>query len=237
MIRLTGLAGIQRTRNSSTPPSVLIPALRMLREVRELTQKERDVLDTVLSELELVPTPFIAPDMNKDGVVDAKDQEIKNRRLQSIQEMDNPNSHIDDMDDDTDDHEGEMAKADLLSIHKKAGELYNMIGEEENLEGWIQAKITKAAEYINAVHNNLQYEKTKPSSIGNGNGSPADTEISRMDESLETLEEKAPKGWEATVLKMKKKKEIDNPWALAHWMKSKGYHPKATSKKPSRSKL
>lgn len=38
------------------------------------------------------------------------------------------------------------------------------------------------------------------------------------------VEEAAPKGWEGTVKAMKKHKgEIDNPWALAHWMKGKGY--------------
>ena len=35
--------------------------------------------------------------------------------------------------------------------------------------------------------------------------------------------EAAPKGWEGTVKAMKKHKEIDNPWALAHHMKNKGY--------------
>lgn len=38
------------------------------------------------------------------------------------------------------------------------------------------------------------------------------------------LGEVAPKGWEGTVKAMKKHgDEIDNPWALAHWMKGKGY--------------
>ena len=37
------------------------------------------------------------------------------------------------------------------------------------------------------------------------------------------LSEKAPKGWEGTVKAMKKHPEIDNPWALAHSMKNKGY--------------
>lgn len=36
----------------------------------------------------------------------------------------------------------------------------------------------------------------------------------------------APKGWEPTVKKMKKHPgEVDNPWALANWMKNKGYTP------------
>lgn len=36
--------------------------------------------------------------------------------------------------------------------------------------------------------------------------------------------EVAPKGWEGTVKAMKKHEdEIDNPWALAWWMKNQGY--------------
>lgn len=36
------------------------------------------------------------------------------------------------------------------------------------------------------------------------------------------LAEKAPKGWEGTVKAMKKHKDIDNPYALANYMKNKG---------------
>lgn len=34
-----------------------------------------------------------------------------------------------------------------------------------------------------------------------------------------------PEGWEDTVKKMKKNKDISNPWALSWWMKDKGYKP------------
>lgn len=37
------------------------------------------------------------------------------------------------------------------------------------------------------------------------------------------LDEVAPKGWKKTVERMKKHKEVDNPFALAYWMKKKGY--------------
>ena len=37
------------------------------------------------------------------------------------------------------------------------------------------------------------------------------------------MTEVAPEGWEGTVKAMKKEKDIDNPYALAHWMKNKGY--------------
>jgi hypothetical protein len=35
----------------------------------------------------------------------------------------------------------------------------------------------------------------------------------------------APEGWQGTVEHMKSHSEIDNPFALAHWMANQGYHP------------
>ena len=35
----------------------------------------------------------------------------------------------------------------------------------------------------------------------------------------------APAGWEDTVIAMKEHPEIDNPWALAHWMDDEGFSP------------
>jgi hypothetical protein len=53
-----------------------------------------------------------------------------------------------------------------------------------------------------------------------------------------TCDEAAPKGWEGTIKAMKKDKKkgktkIDNPWALAHYMKNKGFksHRTKTGKK------
>ncbi len=76
--------------------------------------------------------------------------------------------------DTNDDGEGYMAKAQLMSLNKQSGELYNMLGDNEELEAWIQSKITKASDYINAAYNYMQYEKNKANTIGNGEGTPAD---------------------------------------------------------------
>ena len=65
------------------------------------------------------------------------------------------------------DHEVEMAKTQLYFAAKAAIELHGVmkhITEEEGLEGWVQAKITKASDYLQAVHNYLLYqEKTENS--------------------------------------------------------------------------
>lgn len=153
-------------------------------------------------------------DVDNDGDVDKSDKYLKNRRNKISKELneDNPDNP-----EAVDDHEGHMAKADLMAINKHSKEIYNMLGDNEELEGWVQAKITKAAEYMNAVYNNMNYEKTKPGSLGDGEGVPADAM------GAEEMNEVAPEGWEGTVKSMKKHKEIDNPWALAYYMKSKGY--------------
>lgn len=288
----------------------LAQTLRGLKKEQTLTEEQLAKVDELLETLD--PVGQEDDDVNNDGKVDKTDKYLKNRRKKIGQAiamhedvaggMDDDSMGDDSAMDDTeqdqsqpvvDDHEGSMAKADLLSIHKKAGELYNMIAEDEELEGWVQAKITKAAEYITAVHNNMEYEKSKPATIGNGEMSPADNPMNEeaeqveelnkstlanyvkksatdlkdrskdkgeddfkhhptawskkndkkiekrekgiktaaeklaKDKTNEQLNEVAPEGWEATVKKMKKKKEIDNPWALAYWMKSKGYHPHA----------
>ena len=205
----------------------LAMTLRKLKEENTLTEEQIAKIDELLETLD--PVGKEDADINNDGKVDSTDSYLKNRREKIGQAMkmnEDVAGGMEDMEQDQkiDDHEGSMAKSDLLSIHKKSGELYNMIGEDEELEGWVQAKITKAAEYITSVHNNMEYEKTKPATIGNGEMSPADSSGAMMEAAIT---EKAPEGWEATVKKMKKHKEIDNPWALAHWMKSKGYQPQA----------
>jgi hypothetical protein len=56
------------------------------------------------------------------------------------------------------DHEGAMAKADLLKLASYASKLGQTIQDDDQLESWVQAKITKAADYIASVYHYLEYE-------------------------------------------------------------------------------
>lgn len=58
-----------------------------------------------------------------------------------------------------DDHEVEMAITDLKSIAHRAAQLADHLqkGGHKELEGWIQAKITKSADYIGAVYDNYMF--------------------------------------------------------------------------------
>ena len=51
------------------------------------------------------------------------------------------------------DYEGEMSRSELKSMIANAQELLKMVGEDEEIEAWVQSKITKAADYISSVRN------------------------------------------------------------------------------------
>lgn len=56
------------------------------------------------------------------------------------------------------DREGDMARADLYKLASYAHKLYDKINPEDQLEAWVQAKITKAADYMASVYHYLEYE-------------------------------------------------------------------------------
>jgi len=56
------------------------------------------------------------------------------------------------------DHEGAMAKADLYKLANYSLKLFKKIQDQDQLEAWVQAKITKAADYIASVYHYLEYE-------------------------------------------------------------------------------
>jgi hypothetical protein len=56
------------------------------------------------------------------------------------------------------DREGAMAKADLYKLASYSHKLYKQLHDDDQLEGWVQAKITKAADYIASVYHYLEYE-------------------------------------------------------------------------------
>ena len=63
--------------------------------------------------------------------------------------MNNPNP---------DNHEAAMARADLYKLANYSFKLFKMIQEGQELEGWVQAKITKSADYIASVYHFMEYE-------------------------------------------------------------------------------
>jgi hypothetical protein len=56
------------------------------------------------------------------------------------------------------DREGAMAKADLYKLANYSLKLFKKVQDEDQMEAWVQAKITKAADYIASVYHYLEYE-------------------------------------------------------------------------------
>ena len=57
-----------------------------------------------------------------------------------------------------DTQEAAMARADLYKMANYSFKLFKMIHDGDQLEGWVQAKITKAADYVASVYHYMEYE-------------------------------------------------------------------------------
>jgi len=83
-------------------------------------------------------------DANKDGKISGEDFKMLRSMKEEV------------------DYEGEMAKSELYRIIENAEELFGMLDDDTQLEGWVQSKITKAADYLNSVTQYLKYQAVKP---------------------------------------------------------------------------
>jgi hypothetical protein len=94
------------------------------------------------------------------------------------------------------DDEGKMAKADLYRGAKHAMKLFQMLQDGQQLEGWVQAKITKAADYLDTVYHYMEYQAkfgdgARAVSIDDMTGEPmmgADAAVEEVDDEIEVKE-------------------------------------------------
>ena len=56
-------------------------------------------------------------------------------------------------------------KSYIMSIHKQASELYNILDDTEDPEEWVMEKIKGATAAMNAVHGHIAYAKDKVESL------------------------------------------------------------------------
>jgi hypothetical protein len=57
------------------------------------------------------------------------------------------------------DSEGQMARAQLQMIAKRAAVLAEMMNDDTQLEAWVQSKITTAEDYVTTVHDYMTTRK------------------------------------------------------------------------------
>jgi hypothetical protein len=69
------------------------------------------------------------------------------------------------------DHEVQMARSDLYKAAKYSIALHEMlknVSEEQGIEGWVAAKITKASDYLSSVKHYMEYDMMESKQIDEG---------------------------------------------------------------------
>ena len=189
----------------------LAMTLKKLKEMQMEPEQEKKV-DELLAQYEELTAKQKQLDVDKDGKIEGDDlAKLRAKKDEVVLE--------------NEDHEVSMGNNALDDIIRNATELKGKLGmEEKDVPAWIQDHISQAQNFIAQANTNFHdYEQEKAAETDK----PVDQDLDAM---KEAVNEAAPEGWEKTVLAMKKHKEIDNPWALAHWMKKKGYHSQKEGK-------
>ncbi len=114
-------------------------------------------------------------------VYDLEQQDISNRKKTMENQINE--GVLDDADED-----GWMAKSQLYKLAKYAISLHGMISDTDNLEPWIQAKITRAAEDMSSVKHYLEYEEVNPHGEQPGDTIPSITAAVPLDDVEEGYE-------------------------------------------------
>ena len=129
-------------------------------------------LDKIQTEKQAAPKPYVAKISEGWAVFDAKNQKVKvfedsdvanaymKRHAVELKEGREPVVYMSEIMEgvlDDQDEDGWMAKSELYKLAKDAIALHGMIQDTDNLEPWVQSKITKASDYINSVRNYMEY--------------------------------------------------------------------------------
>ena len=117
----------------------------------------RKMFDSDLLAYEVVPFPMGGFKVEYDETQLVKEADAPVDTQLALPEPDAP----DFLGDDGMDYEGGMAKSQMLKMKKYVDALSNMIEDESQLESWVQAKLTKASDYMSAVYHYLDYQKSK----------------------------------------------------------------------------
>ena len=121
------------------------------------------------------------------------------------------------------DHEVQMARADLYKIAKYSIKLHEMIktiSEEQGIEGWVQSKITKAADYMGSVYHHLDYEMKFDEMTESKKAKPDYIDIDGDDNKTEPMK-KAVKDKEKKKKKTKESTNVVDQFIIE--LHSKGY--------------
>jgi hypothetical protein len=111
------------------------------------------------------------------------------------------------------DQEGRMAKSDLKTAKDAADELRSILDDDENLPEWVQAKITKAVDYLDTARdymkdNDVKYTDESTVEEAKSKGKPDYLDFDKDGDKKETMKK-------ALADKKKMKESADLTWLQA----------------------
>jgi len=121
--------------------------------ILDLGNEPLQLVDFVITQGNIVSLP--TPEL-EDKLSDAMKKYVAEPTNDEFDQIDQP---INECDCDQSDDESSMAKAQLKSIQSNASKLMDIIGDDEQLDAWVQAKLTKAEDYLDATAGYLQSEE------------------------------------------------------------------------------
>ena len=130
-------------------------------DLKHLTQKHMNKGHSKEKAIEI--TKRLMKKLHNKGKIEVDGTEIKFIKEADVpmdMQMELPDAP-DYLGDDGRDYEGSMARSQMLKMKKYVIALSQMIDDESELESWVQAKLTKASDYMSAVYHYLDYQRSR----------------------------------------------------------------------------
>jgi hypothetical protein len=133
--------------------------------ILDLGSEPMELVDFVITQGNTVslPTPELEDklsDAMKKYVGEPTDAEYDD--MAAIQEPTDPSQFAKELNEDDylqPDDESSMAKAQLRSIQSNASKMMDLLGDDDQLDAWVQAKLTKAEDYLDSAAGYTESEK------------------------------------------------------------------------------
>ena len=130
-------------------------------DLKHLTQKHMNKGHSKEKAIEI--TKRLMKKLHNKGKIEVDGTEIKFIKEADVpmdMQMELPDAP-DYLGDDGRDYEGSKARSQMLKMKRYIIALGQMIDDESELEAWVQAKLTKASDYMSSVYHYLDYQRSR----------------------------------------------------------------------------
>ena len=166
---------VKEAKDIKLPPDTVFKL-----DLKHLTKKHMEKGHSKEKAIEI--TKRLMKKLHNKGKIEVDGQEIKFIQEADLDirdmQMELPDAP-DYLGDDGRDYEGSKARSQMLEMKRYIIALGQMIDDETELEAWVQAKLTKASDYMSSVYHYLDYQRMRMNETVHPN--PADIEFDDVD--------------------------------------------------------